>query len=194
MRIERQRSCEKRFRQNRAFTLIEIMIVMAIIAIIMGMGVPSMMRAMEKDDLARAVRDVIEGCKTARDRAILQGVPWVFIVRENGQLNVEAAPMEMGRPKSAYGLDEAGEEGRVASNAAAPDAPYSGFPRQLGEDVMVQLIDVNFISYMEAPEARVRFFPNGIADEFAIVMAWKGKQRSVTVDIITGQATELVAQ
>jgi hypothetical protein len=59
---------------------------------------------------------------------------------------------------------------------------------------MVQLIDVNFISYMEAPEARVRFFPNGIADEFAIVMAWKGKQRSVTVDIITGQATELVAQ
>jgi type II secretory pathway pseudopilin PulG len=174
--------------------LIEIMIVMAIIAIIRGMGVPSMMRAREKDDLARAVRDVIEGCKTARDRAILQGVPWVFIVRENGQLNVEAAPMEMGRPTSAYGLDEAGEEVRVASNAAAPDAPYSGFPRQLGEDVMVQLIDVNFISYMEAPEARVRFFPNGIADEFAIVMAWKGKQRSVTVDIITGQATELVAQ
>ena len=59
---------------------------------------------------------------------------------------------------------------------------------------MVQLIDVNFMSYMEAPEARVRFFPNGIADEFTIVMAWKGKQRSVTVDIITGQATELIAQ
>ena len=51
-----------------AFTLIEIMIVMAIVAIILSMGVPSMMRAMEKDDLARAVRDVIEGCKTARDR------------------------------------------------------------------------------------------------------------------------------
>lgn len=174
-----------------AFTLIEIMIVMAIVAIILSMGVPSMMRAMEKDDLARAVRDVIEGCKTARDRAILQGVPWVFIVKENGQLNVEAAPREVRRVDMESGVEETGT---AASSTAIPDAPYSGFPRQLGEDVMVQLIDVNFMSYMEAPEARVRFFPNGIADEFTIVMAWKGKQRSVTVDIITGQATELIAQ
>ena len=150
-----------------------------------------MMRAMEKDDLARAVRDVIEGCKTARDRAILQGVPWVFIVKENGQLNVEAAPREVRRVDMESGVEETGT---AASSTAIPDAPYSGFPRQLGEDVMVQLIDVNFMSYMEAPEARVRFFPNGIADEFTIVMAWKGKQRSVTVDIITGQATELIAQ
>lgn len=180
-----------RRRTERAFTLIEIMIVMAIVAIIMAMGVPSMMRAMEKDDLAKAVNDVIEGCKTARDRAILQGIPWTFIVKENGELNVEASPREI-RPKA---LDSGIEEsGTLAPAPTLPSAPYSGFPRKLGEDVMVQLIDVNFISHMEAPEARVRFFPNGIADEFTIVMAWKGKQRSVTVDIITGQATELIAQ
>jgi prepilin-type N-terminal cleavage/methylation domain-containing protein len=174
--------------EARAFTLVEIMIVMAIIAIVMATGVPSMLRAMEKDDLARAVNDVIEGCKTARDRAILQGVPWVFIVKENGQLNVEAAPREVRRVAMEAGVEETGN---MESGGKIPAAPYSGFPRQLGEDVMVQLIDVNFMSYMEAPEARVRFFPNGIADEFTMVMAWKGKQRTVTVDIITGQATEL---
>ena len=179
----------------RAFTLIEIMIVMAIVAIIMATGVPSMMRAMEKDELAKAVNDVIEGCKTARDRAILQGVPWVFTVTsETGQLNVEAAPREIRRTEAEPAASESEETGGAGASSKIPAAPYSGFPRKLGEDVMVQLIDVNFVSYMDAPEARVRFFPNGIADEFTIVVAFKGKQRSVTVDIVTGQATELIAQ
>ena len=59
---------------------------------------------------------------------------------------------------------------------------------------MVQMIDVNFISQMEAPEARVRFYPNGTADEFTVVYAFKGRQRSVTIDIVTGQATEYIKQ
>jgi prepilin-type N-terminal cleavage/methylation domain-containing protein len=167
-----------------AFTLIEIMMVVAIIAIFMTAGIPSMMRALEKDDLSRAIHDTIEGCKTARDRAILQGIPWVFIVRENGQLDVKAAPQEDLRKGSSL----------VAGDKAVPASPYSGFPRQLGEDVMIQLIDVNFINHMELPEARVRFFPNGTADEFTVVYAWKGRQRSVTIDIVTGQATEFIKQ
>lgn len=191
MNIRRESRGGSEAQVKQAFTLIEIMIVMAIIAIFMGMGVPSMMRAMERNDLVRAVRDVIEGCKTARDRAILQRVPWVFIVKENGELNVEAAPGEAQRLKVEAGMEN---EETGGSNVQASSSTYSGFPRKLGEDIMVQLIDVNFISYMEAPEARVRFFPNGIADEFTIVMAWKGKQRTVTVDIITGQATELIPQ
>jgi len=58
---------------SRGFTLIEIMIVLAIIMIIMTIGVPSVMRGLTRDDLSRAMNDTIEGCKTARDRAILQG-------------------------------------------------------------------------------------------------------------------------
>jgi prepilin-type N-terminal cleavage/methylation domain-containing protein len=81
--------------RERAFTLVEIMIVIAIIAVIMATGVPSMTRALSKDDLARAMKDTIEGCKTARDRAILQGVPWAFVVHsESGELRVEPAPQE----------------------------------------------------------------------------------------------------
>lgn len=160
------------------------MIVVAIIAIFMTIGIPSLMRGLEKDDLSRAVRDTIEGCKTARDRAILQAVPWVFIVRENGQMEVQAAPQEAIR----------GGTSPVGTSRAIPASPYSGFPRQLGEDVMIQLIDVNFISHMELPAARVRFFPNGTSDEFTVVYNFKGRQRSVTIDIVTGQATEFVKQ
>jgi prepilin-type N-terminal cleavage/methylation domain-containing protein len=169
-----------------AFTLIEIMIVVSIIAIFMTMGVPSLVRALEKDDLSRAVRDTIEGCKTARDRAILQAVPWEFIVKENGQLNVQPAPRdERGGPSVIGG---------TGSTQDSQGSPYSGYPRQLGEDVMVQLIDVNFVNHMELPEARVRFFPNGTSDEFTVVYAWKGRQRTVTLDLVTGQATELIKQ
>lgn len=164
------------------------MIVVGIIAIFMTIGVPSLVRALEKDDLGRAIRDTVEGCKTARDRAILQGVPWEFIVQENGQLNVRPAPREERRgPSDVIG-------GGGGSNTGSQGSPYSGFPRQLGEDVMVQLIDVNFVNHMEMPEARVRFFPNGTSDEFTVVYAWKGRQRTVTLDLVTGQATEFIKQ
>ncbi len=161
------------------------MIVVSIIAIFMTAGIPQLMRGLEKDDLSRAIRDTIEGCKTARDRAILQAVPWVFIIRENGQMDVQAAPQEDLRK---------GARSSAAGSRNISGSPYSGFPRQLGEDVMIQMVDVNFISHMELPEARVRFFPNGTADEFTVVFAWKGRQRSVTIDIVTGQATEYVKE
>jgi prepilin-type N-terminal cleavage/methylation domain-containing protein len=175
---------------HRAFTLVEIMVVIGIIALLMAAGVPSMTRALQRDDLARAMKDTIEGCKTARDRAILQGVPWAFIVKNTGELTVEPAPQELhrGRP------DILAEEGGTEPKKTPPESPYSGFPRKLGEDVIVQLVDVNFVDHMEAPEARARFFPNGTSDEFTIVFAWKGKQRTVMVDVVTGQATEFIRQ
>src|SRR5687768_14434372 len=95
-------------RNASGFTLVEIMIVIAIMAIVVGMGVPSMYRNMQRDDLARAVNDIIEGAKTARDRAILQGMPWVLIIREN-QVSLEAAPHEQ-KPATLAGIpDEAPE-------------------------------------------------------------------------------------
>lgn len=169
------------------FTLVEIMIVIAIMAIVMTVGIPSMYRAMRKDDLARAINDTIEGCKTARDRAILQGTPYEFVVSESGQLDVRQLPAQT--PGRAAFSPPAG----VAAGPL-PAGPYAGFPRQLGEDVMIQMIDVNFVSHMELPEARVRFWPNGTADEFTVVYSWNGRQRTIMVDLVTGQANEFIRQ
>jgi len=163
---------------RRGFTIIEIMVTVAIIAILFGVGVPSVWRAMQKDQLTRAVRDTVEGCKAARDRAILQGVPYEFIVKSDGSLDVAVAAVAGGPP--------ARESGRSTG-----EAPYAAFPRKLGEDIMIQLIGVNFIDLMQAEESRVRFYPNGTCDEFTVVYAWKGRQRTVKTDIITGQPEEL---
>lgn len=172
--------------KNRGFTLIEIMIVLAIIMIIMTIGVPSVMRGLSRNDLARAMNDTVEGCKTARDRAILQGIPYEFVLTAGGQMNVNALPP----PRGESLLPDA----QAASTRQIPAGPYSGFPRHLAEDVAIQLVDVNFISRMEEPEARVRFFPNGTCDEFTVVYNFKGKQRTAMADIVTGQVTEFIRE
>ena len=95
-----------RRRTERAFTLIEIMIVMAIVAIIMAMGVPSMMRAMETSysnvhrglhTLANETTDAYE--KARRSAAAFIGAETTEIVFTKGGtegINLVAAGLGAG--------------------------------------------------------------------------------------------------
>jgi prepilin-type N-terminal cleavage/methylation domain-containing protein len=65
----------------RAFTLIEIMIVVAIIGIIMAMGIPSIVRTMRKEGMRKAVSDLVEACSEARATAILSGTKADLVIR-----------------------------------------------------------------------------------------------------------------
>jgi len=60
-------------RPRSAFTLIEIMIVVGIIGLIAAMGVPSMLLALQKEGMRKAVGDVVDICNDARSHAILTG-------------------------------------------------------------------------------------------------------------------------
>src|SRR4051812_1302330 len=57
-----------------AFTLIEIMVAVGIIAMILAMGIPSVYQQLHKDGMRKAVLDVQEACSAARGRAVLDGV------------------------------------------------------------------------------------------------------------------------
>src|SRR2546422_5190292 len=57
-----------------AFTLIELMVVVAILGVIMTIAIPSIYQTLHKDSLRAAVSDVMEICSHARAYSILNGV------------------------------------------------------------------------------------------------------------------------
>ena len=57
---------------RRAFTLIEIMVCVAIMGLIMAMGLPSVLAALKKDGMRKALSDLNDCCQNARQEAIMQ--------------------------------------------------------------------------------------------------------------------------
>jgi type II secretion system protein H len=169
--------------RRRGFTLIEVMVVIAIVAMIMAMGVPSLVHSMRKDGLRQAISDVIEACTTARSQAILYGLPAeVHFSPRDRTFNVAMSSLPDTGQFSTANL------GQANPLPTGPKGP--SFSAHLSEELIIEMLDVNFQEKKDEPEARVRFFPNGTSDEFTIVLQepQRHQYRKITLDIISGTA------
>jgi prepilin-type N-terminal cleavage/methylation domain-containing protein len=167
--------------QARAFTLIEIMIVVAILGIVLAMGAPSFVQVLSKEPLRQAVSDVTETLSHARAIAILQGISTQAVFRGDGQLAVKAIP----------GPGNARRGGEASDGVVTEEEAMEGevlLSRQLHPDVAITMLEVNFRSQMERESARVRFHSNGTCDDFTIVLESRGGVRLITIDPITSLA------
>jgi len=74
-----------------AFTLVELILVMALLCIIVGIAVPSLSRSMHQRNLVQEAERLLALTEYARDEAASRGVPMVvWIDTESGQYGVKA--------------------------------------------------------------------------------------------------------
>lgn len=162
-------------RRVAGFTLVEIMIVIAILGLVLAIGAPSFVRTLQKEPLRQAVTDVSEILSHARATAILRGIPAQARLRSDGRMTVELLTVA-GLSDDQGGVVDPGQESAALMF------------RQLDSDIVISLLEVNFRSQMDQPVARVRFHPNGTCDDFTMVLEYRHGMRKIWLDPITSLA------
>lgn len=180
-----------RLRDRRAFTLIELMVVIAIVGLVLTIAVPSIYRQLHPDSMQKAVSDFMEACSQARAQAILGGtIAEVVITAEDHTISVRGAgPGARSSAKPLESPDLAGTDWRMSETRPAPASGGAGFTAKLSEKIAIELMEVNFVDQMELDEARIQFHPTGICDElkFVLFQPSSGERRLLTLDVVTGQ-------
>ena len=162
---------------REAFTLIEIMVVVAIIGLMAAMGIPSMLQMLQKDGMRKAVSDVKDVLNTARSQAILQGRTKAVVFHPHDKkLEVaDAAASE--------------EDGKTESTEAARTQSGALTSTTLPDNVDIAMLDINLMDFSGSDISRVRFFPNGTCDELTLVLHANDDWEKITLEFSTSIAT-----
>jgi prepilin-type N-terminal cleavage/methylation domain-containing protein len=164
-------------REARAFTLIEIMIVVGIMGLAVAISVPIVYKVTHKSPFYAAITDLVEVCSNARAQAILQNrITEVVFFPQEGRVELRGAGGSPAFPK----------------RASAAGLKISGTSAIISNRVNVDMLDINLIEYRDKETALVRFYPNGTCDEMTVVLRSEdGEQRGIVLEVTTGLASVL---
>jgi prepilin-type N-terminal cleavage/methylation domain-containing protein len=181
-------------RRARGFTLFEIMMVLAILLIIVGIGLPAMISTVRKGPMRQALADLEEGFLRARMLAILTGLPAELVIHAaDGTLTLRpvsegaAASTDEDSPARPMGLGEEFGEATGSRNRSTPEE-LPKFSAKLDDSVAFKQLTVSLRDVMDETEAAVRFYPNGTCDALtALLVSEAGQERALTLEITTGR-------
>jgi Tfp pilus assembly protein FimT len=151
------------------------MVAVGIMAVILTISFPFFVREKHKDSMRKAVEDVQELCREARNRAVL-----------NGQ------PMELRINPASKTFSVAAGTAPVATTdgSPAPDAAgdTSTLTRKLSDHIIIEFIGINLEPDLHlAEQCGAMFNQNGTSDELVIVLrSDQGEVRQITIDPVTG--------
>jgi prepilin-type N-terminal cleavage/methylation domain-containing protein len=169
-----------------AFTLIELMVVIAIIAIIMTIGIPFVRMAIDNGrGMTKALKDIQEACSHARAFAILQQTTAELRIRPADGV-FETGPSSSGRVEM-FSPDIHGEEWRMPPrNSGGGESPKS-FTAKLPTGIRIEGLGVNGEDWTEDEVARVRFYSNGTCDAMSVVLlSDENERRNIWLEVVTG--------
>lgn len=174
-----------------AFTLVEIMMVMAILGIVLGVALPALVGTVRKAPLRQALSDFEEGVLKARMLAILTGQPAELVIRVS-DWSLFVRPVSETAPATEPGAEpELAEMSPAAgsSDAAAPRGEeLPRFSARLHDSLAFRQLAVNLRDMMDEEEAAIRFQPNGTCDAFtAVLVSETGEERLLQLEITTGR-------
>ena len=170
-------------KEERAFTMLEIMMVVAIIGLIMTMSVPAILRTMHQEPLRKAVNDVKTICYNARAQAIFHGVTTTVVFHPQSG---EVALSSLAATNSTDGFAPEKPSGESSAAATSGSALNS---TKFDDSIIVDMLDVNLSENKDAGEARVRFFPDGTSDEMTLIIHSGDQYRKITLEVTTGRAS-----
>jgi len=176
-------------RPRSAFTLIEIMVVCAIIGIVMTIAIPSIYRQLHPESMQKAVNDIKDACDLARGHAVLNGSTMKLVIN-NREKQISVVQGEASRSESRERLESksvSGEEWRMEERR--PATGPSAFTVKLADSIMIEGIRVNLMDYTEDEVVEVNFYKNGTCDEFSLLLlSRENERRQISLEVATALA------
>lgn len=168
------------------FTLIEIMLVVAILIIALAFSYPAISDMVHRAPMTQAVKDIMDACRHARSQAIITGQPMELrIYPQDMRIEVATAPADLQPGSTSPPPDNGGAE---PTTGYVPKSPYISAAK-ISDDLRLEMVDVNFTEYKDADLARVRFYPNGTCDEMTLVLHSDLEYRKISLEVVTSLAT-----
>ena len=150
------------------------MVVVAIIGLIVSLGMPSLLKMMQKEGMRKALSDVQDVCFSARQQAIISRHKTAVLFQpQKGSFSVDGGS----------GLNPDG-----GGNAPMKQSLRNGkvTSATLPAGITFAMLDIFRQDYAESDWARVFFYPDGTSDETVIVVVGGGDSRKITLDYATG--------
>jgi len=153
-----------------AFTLMEIMVVVAIIGLVGAMAVPAILQMRREGPMRKAVNDVLELCERARAGAVLKDTTTCLVFHPH-----DHQAMVMGGDANQALTTRLGQHPIMST--------------QFDPSVTIEGLGINLRDYTDADVAPVNFYDNGTCDEMTLILLCDGQREQITLELTTALAT-----